>query len=132
MGARNATMNPPRFALATAVTGDAAAGLTVSGESDIATVGQFATVLHGIPTNLGRTRVVLDFAPLAVLDVNGFNALHIVRHTAQRHGIARTVTNCRDIGRRTLEITGPYRHLTHNRPATRPAASPGHAPVNQH
>jgi hypothetical protein len=86
MGARNDTMNPPRFALATAVTGDATVGLTVSGEPDIATVGQFATVLQGIPTNLGRTRVVLDFAPLTVLDVNGVSALHIVRHSpAARH-----------------------------------------------
>jgi anti-anti-sigma factor len=131
MGARNDAMNPPRFTLATTVTGDAAAGLTVSGESDIATVGRFETVLHGIPTNPGRTRVVLDFAPLAVVDVNGVSALHIARHTAKRRGIARTVTTCRDIVRRTLDITGPYRHLTRNRAATRPA-SPEHPTVNPH
>ncbi|MCW2638280.1 MAG: Anti-sigma factor antagonist [Dactylosporangium sp.] len=131
MGTESQTLNPPRFVLTTAVIGDTAVRLTVGGELDIATVSKFETVLHGILTTLGLTRLVLDFAQLTFLDARSITALHIARHTAQRHGIALTVTNCRDIVRRTLEITDLYGHLTQNDADTPHVASPGYATVSR-
>jgi anti-anti-sigma factor len=104
----------PGFALSTAVIGDMAVGLTVGGELDIATVDTFEAVLHGVLAKPGLARLVLDFEPLTFLDARSITALDTARRTAQRRGIAFTATNCRQIVRRTLEITGLYPHLVHN------------------
>ncbi|GAA1825798.1 STAS domain-containing protein [Planosporangium flavigriseum] len=114
------TLKPPRFALSTTIIGDTAViddvavGLTVRGELDIATVGQFEAVLQGVLGKPGLSRLVLDFAPLTFLDASSITALHFAHHTAQQRGITLTATNCRAIVRRALEITGLYGHLTNN------------------
>jgi anti-anti-sigma factor len=125
MGARNDTANPPRFVLTTAVVGDTAVSLTVAGEIDIATVGQFETALHDLLTGGGLTRLVLDFSALTFFDSSGVSALHTARHAAQRRGISLTAINCSDMVQRTLEITGLYRELGPSAAAIQRTTAPG-------
>jgi anti-anti-sigma factor len=89
-----------------------AATLTVNGELDMATVGQFDRAVHAILAEPGLTRLVLDFSSLAFISSGGIYALVAAHQTAQRRNIALTAVNCPDTVRQVLQTTGLLDDLT--------------------
>jgi anti-sigma B factor antagonist len=103
---------PPHVVLTRSTIDDTTTTLTVDGELDMATVGQFERAVHTILAEPGLTRLVLDFSSLAFISSGGIYALVAAHQTAQRRNIALTVVNCQETVRQVLHATGLFDDLT--------------------
>jgi anti-anti-sigma factor len=99
---RNDTMDPDRFAIATATRGDALV-ITVAGEVDLATSPELARAVEG-PAN-GAVRVVADLSAITFLDSSGISTLVRAQCELTRRGLELHVVATPDGPvRRVLEL----------------------------
>jgi anti-anti-sigma factor len=97
---------PPQLLLTKTMIDETAISLTVAGDLELGTVGQFNQTVQTILAEPALTRVVLDFGSLAFIGSSGISALVAALQTAQRQDITLTVVNCPDPVRHILRITG--------------------------
>jgi anti-anti-sigma factor len=107
---------PPQITLTKTTIDDTTIRLTVAGDLEMGTVGQFELTLQALLAQPGLTQVVLDFGSLDDISSNGVYTLGAAYQTARRRRVTLTVVNCPDPVRQVVQATGLLNDLVINEP----------------